>query len=394
MNILHLIDTLGRGGSETLLLDVCRNAHRYGINITLLATGGGELEEAFRQTPVRLLRINRNKAYDTNLIQTIRNTLQEYSIDAIHGHQPVSSLHGIRAAKDTTIPVVHSIHGFTEDLKNKLVFRYVTQHTQANILVSHAMKDMSIEREWIRRIPNAHVVYNGVDPARIQRISSTLRQELGIPADARLLGMVGNFYCVKDQLTACKAMQHVLCEQPNTHFVFAGRAHDMRLYAECREFVQIHGLAEQVHFLGARADIANILSALDIFVFSTLSDTFGLALVEAMLLSIPCVVSDIPVMREMSNQNRSARLFKTKDAFDLATQILSLFRHEQENKQLGLDGQVWAEGHFTIDAHLRSLYSLYATICNSSPNFSVTDKHPIIADALPFASAALLSQAP
>lgn len=50
---LHILDSLNRGGAETMMLDVCRNAKARGLDLTFVATGGGDLENDFRDSGVQ-----------------------------------------------------------------------------------------------------------------------------------------------------------------------------------------------------------------------------------------------------------------------------------------------------------------------------------------------------
>ena len=365
MRALHILDTLGRGGAEMLMLDVCNNASSNELDIVLLATGGGILEEQFKNSPIEYFRFDRNRALDFNVVQYIQRILVEKRIDVIHSHQPVTTLHALIAAKPYAIPVVHTIHGFTADIKNKLVFRYILGKTSANILVSNTMDAMCKEREWVREIPRSHVVYNGIDSKRLTQSPCTLRNELGLPKDSFLLGMVGNFYSVKDQLTICKAMKTVVKKLPHTHCVFAGRADDMRLFRQCRDVVTQNNLGDNVHFLGGRNDIPNILGSLDVFIFSTLADTFGLALVEAMMAGKACIVSDISVMKEMSSQGKYARTFMTGNEDELAQRILEL-ENSSARENLADSARQYALHNFSISSHIENLVCLYSSLSKSN----------------------------
>ena len=69
MNVLHFLDSLNRGGAETLVLDVCRNAERCGLNLTFVASGGGDLEKDFENSGVEYIRLQRRLPVDLNLVR-------------------------------------------------------------------------------------------------------------------------------------------------------------------------------------------------------------------------------------------------------------------------------------------------------------------------------------
>ncbi len=75
MNVLHLLDSLNRGGAETLVLDICRNADSGGLNLTFAASGGGELEAEFENSGVEYFRLQRRLPIDPNLIRQLRKII-------------------------------------------------------------------------------------------------------------------------------------------------------------------------------------------------------------------------------------------------------------------------------------------------------------------------------
>lgn len=360
MNVLHCIDTLSRGGSELLLLENCRNSLRQGIMPFVCASGGGELELSFRKEGIPVFRFDRTSMLDTSLIGFLRSIILEYQIDIVHGHQLVSTLHALKATegkKNSAIPVVHTIHGITTDIKNRLLFPYVIKRTNANILVSNALESMLIDNEYVRSIPNRYVVYNGVDESRFKATSSSLRSELGISEYDIVIGMTGNFFATKDQLTICRAVKELHDSDTKVHCLFAGNPSDILLFDDCREYIRRNGLSNYVHFLGKRQDIPEFLNTLDVFVFSTLADSFGLSLVEAMMAGVPCVANDIPSMVEISHKGKIARLFKTKSAIDCALNIKQVLQSDYTS--ITNQAKTTANKWFSISAHVSSMKSVY-----------------------------------
>src|SRR5947209_13621160 len=139
MKVLYVLDSLNRGGAETLLLDVCRNAERCGLDASMLATGGGELEPDFRSAGVPFWRMQRASPVDRNLISKIRALVKEESFDIIHCQQPVEGLHATLAVRGVAGPprIVLSHHIAAEpDMKNRLAARYLVPRVAMNVAVS------------------------------------------------------------------------------------------------------------------------------------------------------------------------------------------------------------------------------------------------------------------
>ncbi|HEV7906008.1 MAG TPA: glycosyltransferase family 4 protein [Pyrinomonadaceae bacterium] len=376
MRVLHLLDSLSRGGAETLCLDVCRNARANGLDLTFAATGGGELEDDFRRSGADFVRLTRSLPLDLKLTGQLRELILEREIEIVHCHQAVEALHAYLATRGgkrgnsngRRVRRVLSFHLCTADAKNRLALKFLAPRMDACVAVSRELLSC-LEREGkFVTGKNFHVVYNGVDASRLEATSDggDLRAELKLTESELLFGMVGNFYADgrKDQLTVCRALPEVFARVPQAHFVFAGgHAEDAsRIYEECVGFCREQGIAGRVHFLGGRADVAGVLRALDIFVFSSRKDSFGVAVVEAMLAGVPAVVSDIGALLEVTNGGEYAPVFRTGDASDLAHKIVALAGDGALRVELAEQARQWARREFGIETHIGNLLKLYKSL--------------------------------
>ncbi|HEX8289848.1 MAG TPA: glycosyltransferase family 4 protein [Pyrinomonadaceae bacterium] len=369
MKILHFLDTVNRGGAETLVLDVCRNAEKNGLNIMFAAAGGGALEKDFMQSGVEYHRFKRRFPFDLSLVASLRSIIKKNEIRIVHTHQAVEALHALAAAVGTKTKVVLTHHGIVPDKKNLLALKFVMPRVAHNIAVGHASKK-SYETELNLKFPPAtSVVYNGVDELRLKPTGKDLRAELNLSKDIFLIGMVGNFYFEprKDQMTLCRALPRIFNEMPNVHCVFAGRIENgaEEKLAECVRFCRENNIADRVHFLGARSDVPDILAALDVFVCSSLKEGLPIAVNEAMLAGVPTIVSDIEPLLEASDKGKYAEIFPVGKPKALSKNILDLLRDEHLRKNLSNRAFVFARNNFSIEAHLAELKKLYQSLIES-----------------------------
>jgi glycosyltransferase involved in cell wall biosynthesis len=365
MRVLHILDSLNRGGAEVMMLDVCRRASANGLDLTFVATGGGDLEEEFRRSGVDYVRLQRRYPVDFGLIARLRAIVKERDIKVVHSHQAVEALHAHFAARGTGARRVLTLHGWIPTTKNRVASKFVIPRMNANITVSRDLLEWLAREEKVETGQNFHVLYNGVDGARLRTGQGSLRAELGLDERHILLGMVSNFYLgVKDQLTVCKALPRVFDEAPLVHFVFAGGRSESapRLYDDCVAFCRERGIAERVHFLGKRSDVTAVLSALDVFVFSSLQEGSPIAVIEAMMKGLPTVLSDIRPLLEVCGDGAYALPFRTRDAEDLASQLLLLVQNPERRASLGAQAQEWANAKFSIETHIANLLELYRAL--------------------------------
>lgn len=367
MKVVHLLDTVNRGGAETQVLDICRNASRVGLQVTLVAAGGGVLENDFRETGVEYIRIDRRLPVDIYLGSQLRKIIRERSIEIVHGYQSVDALHLYLATLGIgKVKRVLSFQGFIPGRKNRVIAKMMAGRMDANISVSKSLMKYLAEDIRIKRFDNFHVIYNGADEERLQPSGYSIKAELRLPHDVMLGGMVANFVSdpTKDQLTICRALPVVMEKFRNFHFLFAGRvsvgAEDKM--AECLRVCIENGIAENVHFLGARSDVGDILSELDVFVFSSRQEGFPVAVSEAMLAGIPMIVSDIEPLREAVRNGDLGELFVTGNAESLGGKMVELLGDAPRRTKLADRARVYAVEHFSIGAHLQELKTLYNSL--------------------------------
>ena len=371
MRVLHFLDSVDRGGAEAQALDVCRNAARFGLEMTLVSALGGTLEEDFRATGVDYIRFDRRLPVDFGLASKLRGIIHDKQIEIVHGYQAVDGLHlylATRGMKD--VRRVLSFQGFIADRKNRLASKFLIPRMDANIAVSRGMLAWLSEVDRLDTSRRFTVIYNGADPKRVEPTGRSLREELQLASDSILTGMVGNFYRDprKDQMTVCRALPEVLGKFENAHCVFAGRIEEGAEHkqADCVNYCREHGIADRVHFLGPRSDVPDILAALDVFVFSSLHEGLPLAVSEAMLAGVPMIVSDIEPLMEATEDGTYAEVFPVGNAEVLAEKLTGLLHDTARRSDLASSARQFALENFSIDAHLSRLTDLYRSLLSKS----------------------------
>jgi len=370
MKVLHILDSLNHGGKEILALDLCRNAKANELDLTFVATSSGDLEKHFRNSVVEFIRLQRKFPVDPFVISKLRSIIKSKNIGIIHAHQAVEGLHAYLATRGLKTKVVLSYHGYIPQAKkDNKVLEFLAPRIDANIAVSNGFIERLKEQSNIKNLSDFYVIYNGIDEKKLLNEfdrNNNVREELNLPQNGFLAGMVGNFQSWKDQLTICKAMASILTRIPSFHFIFVGGKvkSTPEYYDNCHRFCEENNLLTNIHFLGKRDDVPSILNKLDLFVFSTIEDTFGIAVVEAMLMGVPTISSDIPPLKEVTNNGEFGLLFNTANENDLATKIIELVNDKKKLEKFSLLGKEWAIKNFTIKTYINNLIELYNGVLN------------------------------
>lgn len=174
------------------------------------------------------------------------------------------------------------------------------------------------------------------------------RAHFGLPQTVPLLGTVARLNRLKRLDVGISALTH----DPNWHLVLGGQGPDE---ARLRHLAEELGVANRVHFTGEMPsdEVGDLLRAMDIFLFPSEAETFGLAAVEAAQSGLPMVANDIPVLREvLQTPEGPCALFASSDNPDSYVEpIRCLFEDKDEAARL-----------IASSSHLKELYSMDAMI--------------------------------
>lgn len=370
MKILHFLDSMNRGGTETQVLDVCRNAGRFGLDITLVAASGGALEVDFRESGVEVIRLERKLPVDLYLSTQLRRIIRDRHIEIARGYQAVEGLHIYLATRGlTNVRTALSHEGFVADRKNRVTLKFLIPRVDSNIYVSDSLRKWLKQKDRLNTNIKHKVIFNGADPERLRGRGGSIRNELGIDPAAPLIGMIANFYRDprKDHLTLARSLPAVMKAIPDANCILAGGIQDgaESKMAECLDICLRNGIEDRVHFLGSRSDIPDILSELDVSVLSSLQEGMPVAISEAMLVGVPLVLSDIEPHIEASQDGKFASIFPTGNADALSKELIRLLTDKNTRDELSRSAMAFARENMSIDSHLRQLVSHYRSMIDA-----------------------------
>lgn len=362
MRVLSYIDSLNRGGMETLILDIAKNVTKNDFELIIVSGLGGDLENQFVKSNAVYIRLNRKYAFDIKVIRKLREIIRSEKIDMIHSHNDVSAFYGFISSIGLKIKRINSIHGYLSGKYDKTLYSFLINHSDRILTVSKSFSDKLAKDNNIKY---SQVLYNGIDDKKFNFVKNrNSLNELNIISSDYIIGMIGNFSNGKDYWTLCQAIPLVLDKKPEVKFLFAGNTggSNYNNYIKCFNFCKENGLLDNVFFLGKRDDIPEILNSLDLFVLSSNTDTFGIVVIEAMYSKVPCLLSDIPPLKEISENGKYAKLFKKGDYEKLAFTILQCIENPKELKTIKEEAYLYALRKFSISRHIHNLCNIYKDV--------------------------------
>ncbi|HET7291828.1 MAG TPA: glycosyltransferase family 4 protein [Vicinamibacteria bacterium] len=214
------------------------------------------------------------------------------------------------------------------------------------------------------------VVHPGIDPAAFARGDGrSFRRELGVPDDAPLVGMLARYDVWKGHHVFLDAAARLAAARPAARFAMIGGALNagaLTHVARYRDAVLAHrarlGLVDRVLVVDHRPDVADVLSALDVFALPSTGEPFGMALIEAMAAGRPVAASDTGGPAEIVQEGRSGLLFRTGDPGALAAAVASLLDDPASARRLGDAGRRRVAKAFDAGRYAREMEAVYARL--------------------------------
>lgn len=202
-------------------------------------------------------------------------------------------------------------------------------------------------------IPNG---YDLPDPAAADR----LRAELGLGADALIVGSAGRFSAQKDPRSFVAAASQLAPRHGKMHFVMIGRNYTAE-NAELAGWIDAGGHDERFHLMGERHDLAACLAGMDIFCLHSIGEGFPNVVAEAMSVGTPCVVTDVGDAAFLVDETGSVVPPSQPDALAAAIEAMAALEPERR-RELGAAARERVASHFSIEAISRQYASLYDSL--------------------------------
>ncbi|MFN0073629.1 MAG: glycosyltransferase family 4 protein [Chloroflexota bacterium] len=194
-------------------------------------------------------------------------------------------------------------------------------------------------------------IYYGIDSTRYQRERRAQPGTHKIAIVARLAAQKGHHVLLD-------ALRQVVLTIPDVQLLIIGHEDDLTI-SELQGYATQLKIADQVSFLGFRADIASLLADVDLFVLPSLWEGFGLVLIEAMALGLPVVASGVGPIPEIVVDGETGRLVPPGNASALATAIQQILQSPAEAHAMGRRGQARVEEAFSVRSMMREIEDLY-----------------------------------
>ena len=366
ISILEIIGDPSLAGAPRHLLSIVENLDLEKFNIHVICPPGplaGEIRKFRRQIDLDL--ISMNSRFDFGAISRIRRSIKHIKPDIIHIHGTRAGSLGRLAAIGLNIPVIYTEHLWTQQFKLRNRFLtflhyfanwFLDMFTTLNIAVSRAVKDFMIASN-ISRPNKIKVIYNGIKISSLEAKAFQSEKEF-------LIATCGTLNPHKGIQFLIKALPKIKNEFPGIRLEIIGDGLYKRiLLAEVKKLK----IKDYVKFTGFVKEVEKYLTHFDLYVQPSLSESFGLAILQAMSVGLPVVATNTGGIPEVVTDGKSGLLVEAANPGALSEAILFLLRNPKKAREMGKMAEKEAKLKFDLKDMIKELEKVYEETAESAP---------------------------
>ena len=363
VSVCLLVDTVGlNAGTEKLVAETALRLDPAKIDVHVCCFEGSKrLEELGRHCKTRVFPLTQlNSIQGLRQIRAFHHYLNEHKIQVAHAFMTKSAIMAVSASPGTTCKSVVAarlaIDWYTPFITR--FFRYYMNPRTTRIMAnSEGVKWYAVKHE---KAPaeKFDVIYQGVDMNRYAAESGdpSVAESLGIPREARVVGIVANYRPIKDLPLFLRAAKVVAGKVPNAAFLLVGTG---ELYEELQRLAEELGIAQSVFFTNGRGAVPDHLCRMSIACLSSESEGFSNAILEYMAAGLPVVATDVGGNGEAIVHGETGFLVKERNPEAFAAPIVELLENEELRRTMGERALERCRKLFSMEAYIGALEKYY-----------------------------------
>jgi glycosyltransferase involved in cell wall biosynthesis len=360
---MHVIDTTGPGGAETIFLELAEMTKQQGCQTVALIRGPGWVESQLKLREINYQIEDCKGSFNISYLISLIKLIRTHKIDLIQTHLFGSAIYGCMAGFITRTPVVCTFHGMVDVGANERFLRLKRGAVRlgADRLVTvtdqlyNKVKSLKLQNE-------SHIttIYNGIDLSEYPYSGDEcFRAGLDLKG-AFVVGSLGNIRKPKNYALAIETIYHLHQRGITAHYLIAGQGNETQL-APIKQLITKYNLQNYVHILGFVDNVPQFLASLDVFLMSSSSEGHPLAITQAMASSL-AIVSTPSGVQEIVTNEREALISAEHSAEQLANNIVRCKDDSVLAKFLGEQARIKAVDLYSLDAMTSQYNELYKNL--------------------------------
>jgi glycosyltransferase involved in cell wall biosynthesis len=364
LRILQISSAQSLGGGERHLADLANGLARRGHDVYVALRPNSPLIAELNGVPAgNVFTLPLRNSLDAKSAQALSRFVRRNRIQIVHAHMardyPLAAYAARRNPDAKLIVTRHVLFSL-----NRL--HRITLSRAARIIAVSKAVAVQLRSDGTAPAEKISVVLNGIDTDRFVRAKTAFDRKRflagwKLPADSLLVGTVGELTPLKGQEELLRAALKVVRQFPNAHFVIAGIDHSRgdKHRIRLEELIVELDLSTNVRLVGWLEDLAQLYCALNVFVSASHTESFGLAIAEAMASGAAVVATETEGALELIAAGQTGLLVPVGDVDKLAESILLLLKEEGERVRLGRAAQLAASESFDAERMITETEAIY-----------------------------------
>jgi len=355
--VLFLVPLLRRAGAETQLVDLVNRLPSDEFEKHLLSYRSGDDLKSDIDPSVTFHELERKARLDFGVGKQIGRIIDELEIDVVHCTLQNAVLYGYMGLRfsERMPKLIASIHTTKNasvklDFADHLVYRPILKRCDQIWFVSTNQAKL-----WSRKMPfvadKTVTIHNGIDPNhfdpdRFETAGKELRAQLGIAGEDQVLCCIAGFRPEKMHSVLLDAFARVRSDGRRCQLLLAGAG---PTEDAVRDQVRALSLEDSVRFLGSLADVRGVLAASDCKVLVSSAETFSIAMLEAMAMQVPVIMTSVGGAEEAIEEGVTGMLIRPGNADELAQRMENVLSDDDWRLQMGKNARQRVLEKFTAD---------------------------------------------
>ncbi len=353
--ILHVIDTTGPGGAETVFIDLVTGLPADQYRSLALIRGKGWVYEELRRRGVEPRLLDAKGSFNWRFLSGLRRLIREERVDLLQSHLLGSNVYCALAGLLTGTPVVATFHGSVDIGAHErfmaLKCRLINAGAGCIVAVTDSLRTDLVDRTCLEP-GKISVIRNGIDTSRFRLPhSDRLRRDNGWSDDDIIIGSVGNIRPAKGYDILLRTAALLKHSARTYRFVIAGQGKG-KLHEELLALHRELGLEDSVRFTGFLDDVPTFLAGLDLFLSSSISEGLPLSAIQAMVARLPVIATRCGGYEQLISDRDSGWLVEVGNPQALADAIETVAADAGLRARLGENASRHAMATFDIGVML------------------------------------------
>lgn len=309
-----------------------------------------------------VIRMHSLSPLNPSSIYQLSATLKQHRVDILctHGYKP--NILGCLAARLARIPTIAISRGWTWESPKIRIYEALDRlflRFADHVVAVSAGQQQKIIASGVRP-DKVSVIHNAINLEKTAVSSATgLRQQLGLPADARIIASAGRLSPEKNYATMIEVALQICSSHPQVYFMVFGEGF---LRPELEQKIESTGLQGRFLLPGFRKDLQSLLPHIDIFMLPSFTEGLPNVALEAFANKKPIVASAVGGTPEVVQHGVSGFLTTPEDVAGMVAGIQQLITNPGLRDQMGMAGYQYVADHFGFEAQTRCYEKLYLRV--------------------------------